>query len=145
MMASSTAPFSRLQSACVTCVRGGQYFVRRYRDFLLAPGTIFTLVSLLLLILAILVTPDGVINSAHASTWLYLASALVGSSYIWWSAIQGILARDFTADIPVSFATIAAIIISRYSASPIVDVLLLLGGMLEEFVSARAGNALDEL
>src|SRR5260370_32993138 len=108
-MASSITSFSRLQSACVTCVRGGQRFVGRYRDFLLAPGTIFTLVSLLLLILAILVTPDGVINSAHASTWLYLASALVGSSYIWWSAIQGIRQRDFTAVTPVSLATRAAI------------------------------------
>ena len=144
-MASSTAPFSRLQSACVTCTRGGQHFIRRYRDFLLAPGTMFTLVSLLLLILAILVTPDGVINSAHANTWLYLASALVGSVYIWWSAIQGIRNRDFTADIPVSLATAAAIIIGQYSAAAVVAVLLLLGGMLEEFVSARAGNALDEL
>ncbi len=144
-MASSAATFSRLQSTCVTCVRGGQRFVLRYRDFLLAPGTIFTLVSLLLLILAILVTPDGVINSAHANTWLYLASALVGSVYIWWSAIQGIRKRDFTADIPVSLATAAAIIIGQYSAAAVVAVLLLLGGMLEEFVSARAGNALDEL
>src|SRR5712691_8716849 len=145
MMASSSATFSRLQSTCVTCVRGGQRFVLRYRDFLLAPGTIFTLVSLLLLILAILVTPDGVVNSAHANTWLYLASALVGSLYIWWSAIQGIRKRDFTADIPVSLATAAAIIIGQYSAAAVVAVLLLLGGMLEEFVSARAGNALDEL
>ena len=144
-MASSSATFSRLQSTCVTCVRGGQRFVLRYRDFLLAPGTIFTLVSLLLLILAILVTPDGVINSAHANTWLYLASALVGSVYIWWSAIQGIRKHDFTADIPVSLATAAAIIIGQYSAAAVVAVLLLLGGMLEEFVSARAGNALDEL
>jgi Zn2+/Cd2+-exporting ATPase len=144
-MASSSATLSRLQSACVTCVRGGQRFIGRYRDFLLAPGTIFTLVSLLLLILATLQAPDGVINSAHAHTGLYLAAALVGSVYIWWSAIQGIRARDFTADIPVSFATAAALIIGQYSAAAVVAVLLLLGGMLEEFVSARAGNALDEL
>jgi Zn2+/Cd2+-exporting ATPase len=144
-MASSSATFSRFQSACVTCVRGGQRFLGRYRDFLLDPGTMFTLVSMLLLMLAILVTPDGVINSAHASTWLYLAAALVGSSYIWWSAIQGIRERDFTADIPVSLATVAAIIIGQYSAAAIVAVLLLLGGMMEEFVSARAGNALDSL
>src|SRR6266702_7713605 len=64
---------------------------------------------------------------------------------IWWSAIQGIRARDFTADIPVSFATAAALIIGQYSAAAVVAVLLLLGGMLEEFVSARAGNALDSL
>jgi Cd2+/Zn2+-exporting ATPase len=112
---------------------------------LLAPGTIFTLVSLLLLIAATIVTPDGVINSAHAHTWLYLAAALVGSLYIWWSAIQGIRERDFTADIPVSFATAAALIIGQYSAAAVVAVLLLLGGMLEEFVSARVGNALDSL
>ncbi len=144
-MASSSTSLLSLQSACVTCIRGGQRFVGRYRDFLLAPGTIFTLVSLLLLVIATIQAPDGVINSAHAHTWLYLASALVGSIYIWWSAIQGIRARDFTADIPVSFATAAALIIGQYSAAAVVAVLLLLGGMLEEFVSARAGNALDSL
>src|SRR5258707_10302101 len=144
-MASSSTSLLSLQSACVTCVRGGQRFVGRYRDFLLAPGTIFTLVSLLLLVIATIQTPDGVIDSAHAHTWLYLAAALIGSVYIWWSAIQGIRKRDFTADIPVSFATAAALIIGQYSAAAVVAVLLLLGGMLEQFVSARAGNALDSL
>ena len=144
-MASSSATFSRLQRACVTCVRRGQRAVSRYRDFLLDPGTIFTLVSLLLLVAATIATPDGIINAAHAHTWLYLAAALVGSLYIWWSAIGDIRERDFTADIPVSFATAAALIIGQYSAAAVVAVLLLLGGMLEEFVSARAGNALDSL
>src|SRR5713226_3400811 len=144
-MASSSTSLLSLQSACVTCIRGGQRFVGRYRDFLLAPGTIFTLVSLLLLIAATIATPDGLINSEHAHTWLYLASALAGSVFIWWEAIQGIREKDFTADIPVSFATIAALIIGQYSAAAVVAVLLLLGGMLEEFVSARAGNALDSL
>ncbi len=144
-MASSSSALLRFQSACVTCARGGQRFVRRYRDFLLDPGTLFTLASLLLLIAATIQTPDGLVNSADAHTWLYLAAALVGSVYIWWSAIQGIRQRDFTADIPVSFATAAALIIGQYSAAAVVAVLLLLGGMLEEFVSARAGNALDSL
>src|SRR2546421_9835881 len=98
-MASSSATFSRLQSACVTCVRGGRRFVGRYRDFLLDPGTLFTLASLLLLIAATIQTPDGLVNSNHAHTWLFLSAALVGSVYIWWSAIQGIRERDFTADI----------------------------------------------
>ncbi|GER86343.1 copper-translocating P-type ATPase [Dictyobacter vulcani] len=144
-MASSPSALMRFQSACVTCVQGGQRFVGRYRDFLLDPGTLFTLASLVLLIAATIVTPDGLINSEHARTWLYLAAALAGSLYIWWSAIQGIRERDFTADIPVSFATAAALIIGQYSAAAVVAVLLLLGGMLEEFVSARAGNALDSL
>src|SRR5258708_2657017 len=144
-MASSSAALSRLQRACVTCVRGGRRFVGRYHDFLLAPGTIFTLVSLLLLVAATIQTPDGIINSAHAHTWLYLASALAGSVYILWSALPGIPNRDFTPAIPASFATAAALIIGQYSAAAVVAVLLLLGGMLEEFVSARAGNALDSL
>lgn len=144
-MASTSSRLLRFQSACVVCVQGGQRFVGRYRDFLLDPGTLFTLASLVLLIAATIQTPDGLINSAHARTWLYLAAALAGSLYIWCSALQGIRQRDFTADIPVSFATAAALIIGQYSAAAVVAVLLLLGGMLEEFVSARAGNALDSL
>jgi Cd2+/Zn2+-exporting ATPase len=144
-MASSSSRLLRFQSACVTCVRGGQRAVSRYRDFLASPGTLFTLASLLLLIAATIQTPDGLINSTHAHTWLFLLAALIGSVYIWWSAIGGIRERDFTADIPVSFATAAALIIGQYSAAAVVAVLLLLGGMLEEFVSARAGNALDSL
>ncbi len=135
----------RAQTICVTCVRGGRRFVRRYQDFLRAPGTLFTCASLLLLIAAVVQNPSGLNEAAHASAPLYLAAALVGSVYIWWSAIQGIRARDFTADIPVSIATAAAIAIGQYSAAAVVAVLLLLGGMLEEFVSARAGNALDAL
>jgi Cd2+/Zn2+-exporting ATPase len=144
-MASSSSTLTRFQNACVTCVQGGQRFAQRYRAFLLDPGTLFTLASLLLLVAATIQMPDGLINSAHAHSWLYLAAALAGSLYIWWSALQGIRERDFTADIPVSFATAAALIIGQYSAAAVVAVLLLLGGMLEEFVSARAGNALADL
>jgi Cd2+/Zn2+-exporting ATPase len=136
---------TRVQTVCVTCARGGRRFVRRYRDFLLDPGTLFTLASLLLLIAAVIQDPSGLNEVSQAGTPLYLAAALVGSVYIWWSAVQGIRERDFTADIPVSLATAAAIAIGQYSAAAVVAVLLLLGGMLEEFVSARAGNALDAL
>jgi Cd2+/Zn2+-exporting ATPase len=144
-MASSTTYRSRVQNVCVTCVRGGQRFVGRYRAFLLAPGTLFTFASLILLIVATIQNPHGLVNAEQAHTPLYLVAALVGSVYIWWSAIQGIRKRDFTADIPVSFATAGALIIGQYSAAAVVAVLLLSGGMLEEFVSARAGNALDAL
>jgi Cd2+/Zn2+-exporting ATPase len=130
---------------CVTCARGARRFVGRYRAFLLDPGTLFTLASWLLLIAATIQNPGGLVNPEQAHTPLYLAAALVGSSYIWWSAFQGIRERDFTADIPVSFATAGALIIGQYAAAAVVAVLLLVGGMMEEFVSARAGNALDSL
>ena len=119
----------------------------RYQDFLLDPGTLFTVASGVLLIIAIAAYPQNMLseNSNGEGNWLYLLSALVGSSFIWWSAYQGIKERDFTADIPVTIATIAAIAIGQYSAAAVVAVLLLLGGMLEELVSARAGKALESL
>ncbi len=122
-------------------------FAGRYRAFLLEPGTLVTVISGLLLIAAIIDNPTGAVSSSGGagSTPLYVASALVGSLYIWWSAIQGIRERDFTADIPVSIATAAAIAAGLYSAAAVVAVLLLLGGLLEEFVAARAGRALDAL
>jgi Cd2+/Zn2+-exporting ATPase len=120
----------------------------RYQDFLLDPGTLFTLASGLILIIAIIAYPQNMLSDGSGTDegkWLYLLSALIGSSFIWWSAYQGIKERDFTADIPVTIATIAAIAIGQYSAAAVVAVLLLLGGMLEELVSARAGKALESL
>jgi Cd2+/Zn2+-exporting ATPase len=145
MLTSPSGMLTRAQAMCVTCVRGSQRFVRRYREFLLAPGTLFTGTSFALLGAAVINNPSGLSELSHASSPLYLAAALVGSVYIWWSAVQGIRQRDFTADIPVSIATIAAIAIGQYSAAAVVAVLLLAGGVLEEFVSARAGYALDAL
>jgi Zn2+/Cd2+-exporting ATPase len=145
-MTTSAAPvLTRIQAVCVTCAQGGRRFVGRYRAFLLDPGTVFALASFVLLVAAVIANPGGLSELAHANTPLYLAAALVGSVYIWWSALQGIRERDFTADIPVSLATAAAIAIGQYSAAAVVAVLLLAGGMLEEFVSARASNALDAL
>lgn len=139
---------NRVQTVCVTCARTGRSFVGRYREFLLDPGTLFTFAALLLLLAAAIQHPGGLISSgspAETGSPLYLMAALVGSVYIWWSALQGIRERDFTADIPVSIATIAAIAIGQYSAAAVVAALLLLGGMLEEFVAARAGKALEAL
>ena len=135
----------RAGHACATCARGVRSFSGRYREFLTAPATLFTLAAFILLVIAIAVHPDGAVSSTHRKSVFYLASALTGSSYIWWSAIQGIRERDFTADIPVSVATIAAIAVGYYSAAAVVAVLLLAGGMLEEFVAARADHALDAL
>lgn len=115
--------------ASVAC--RNRHWLMRYRNFILDPGTLFTLSSGLLLILAIISDPGGLFSHAeerNGTRIIYLAAALVGSSYIWWSALQGIRERDFTTDIPVSIATIAAIIIGEYSAAAVVAVLLLVGG-----------------
>jgi len=149
MLRSSTpggrSALGRAGHVCATCARGARSFSGRYREFLTDPGTLFTLAAFVLLVVAIAVHPDGAVSDAHRRSVFYLASALVGSVYIWWSAIQGVRERDFTADIPVSIATIAAIALGYYSAAAVVAVLLLAGGMLEEFVAARANSALDAL
>jgi len=136
---------TRLTRGCVTCATRASSLTGRYRAFLLDPGTLFTAAATLLLIAAIIVTPSGAVSSAGAHGGLYVVAALVGCVYIWWSAVESIRERDFTADIPVSIATIAALAIGQYSAAAVVAVLLLLGGLLEEFVAARAGRALDTL
>jgi len=136
------------RSLCATCARGTTRLAGRYTDFLLDPGTIFTFISLILLLAASIHDPGGLLSRTAAlqgSSPLYLAAALAGSVFIWWSAIQGLRHHDFTADIPVSIATAAALAIGQYSAAAVVAVLLLLGGMLENFVAARAGKALEAL
>jgi Cd2+/Zn2+-exporting ATPase len=137
-----------MKSSLLSPARKTRHWLARYRDFLLDSGTLFTIVSGILLILAVFLDPRGFFSHdghENAGGILYLAAAMVGSSYIWWSALQGILARDFTVDIPVSIATIAAIAIGEYSAAAVVAVLLLFGGLLEDFVAARAGQSLESL
>lgn len=102
-----------------------------------AIGALVTLASGALL-LAAFATPGG-------NRSLYLASALSGSVWIWWNALRGILRRDFTADIPVSVATAAALAIGEFPAAAVVAVLLLVGGLLESAVAARAEGALESL
>jgi heavy metal translocating P-type ATPase len=140
--------FTPTKDFCITCARGVKGFTRYYRDFLRDPSTLFTLISFLILIIAAVHNPKGLLSSGdprQTGAPLYLAAALVGSLFIWWSAFQGIRHGDFTADIPVSLATAAAIAIGQYSAAAVVAVLLLIGGMLENFVAARAGKALEAL
>jgi Cd2+/Zn2+-exporting ATPase len=136
------------KDVCTTCARGVKVFTRRYSGFLLEPSTLFTLASFLLLVIASIHNPRGLLSSGdphETGSPLYLAAALVGSIFIWWSAFRGIREGDFTADIPVSLATAVAIAIGQYSAAAVVAVLLLIGGMLENFVAARAGKALEAL
>ncbi len=131
---------NRFTAFCVLCTRSARSFTNHYRDFLLDPGTLFTLAGGFLLTLAVVFNPLEIIsdhapqNGAH---WVYLAAALVGSSYIWWSAIRASV-RHFNARNPVSLPR------CRYINRPVCPAAqwwpccCLLWGMLE-FCAARAG------
>lgn len=135
----------RVALVCASCAREVRNLGGGYRNFVTDPGTIVTVIATVFLVAAIVVDPVGAVSSSGSHSWLYVVAALVGSVFIWCSAVQAILERDFTADVPVSLATIAAIAIGQFSAAAVVAVLLLIGGLLEEFVAARAGRALDGL
>ncbi len=76
---------------------------------------------------------------------LALLAAVVAGLPIWWSTVRGLWARDFTVDVLVSTAIIAALIVGQYQAGAIVAVMLLGGGLLEQCTVARASQALVAL
>jgi len=133
-------------SGCSCC--GKRHEGTGYRALLREPGTLFTLASGILLAVATVIDPGMLLHDTGTSSpggFFYLVAALTGSAYIWYSAIRGIREGDFTSDIPVSLATLAAIAIGQYPAAAVVAVLLLTGGLLEDYVAARAGNAMEGL
>jgi len=133
-------------SGCSCC--GKRHEGTGYRALLQEPGTLFTLASGILLAIATIVDPGMLLHDTGTSSpggFFYLVAALTGSAYIWYSAIQGIREGDFTSDIPVSIATLAAIAIGQYPAAAVVAVLLLIGGLLEDYVAARAESAMEGL
>jgi Cd2+/Zn2+-exporting ATPase len=128
---------------CTTCEKTPPNFFERYQGFILSPGTIITMVNVLLLVLGFVASLSA---QKQAASWLYLASALVGGVPIFKLAAGNII-RDFnlTAGVMVSIAMIAALIVGEYSAAAIVAFMMLVGEMLEDFTIARADNALKEL
>jgi cation transport ATPase len=70
---------TQAKEVCTTCVRGVKRLTRRYRDFLLDASTLFTLASLLLLIIASIHNPRGLLSSGdpnETGAVLYLAAAV---------------------------------------------------------------------
>ena len=50
------------QNICVICVRRTSTFVKRYRTFLLDPGTLLTFASSVLLITVVILVPEGLFS-----------------------------------------------------------------------------------
>ena len=76
---------------------------------------------------------------------LAVLAALTAGLPIWWSTVRGLWARDFTVDVLVSTAILAALVVGEYQAGAIVAVMLLGGGLLEQLTVARASQALVAL
>ncbi len=88
---------------------------------------------------ALLTGPDGL------ERWLAGAATIVAGLPIWWSTVRGLWDLDFTVDVLVSTAILAAIVVGQYQAGAIVAVMLLGGGLLERLTVARASKALVTL
>lgn len=131
------------QVNCSSCniVQPGLF--KRYRKFLLSPGTLITLINVLLMALGFIY---GLIGKPVISNWLYLSSAIIGGAPVFKLAIVNIFRHfDLTAGVMVSIAMIAALIVGEYSAAAMVAFMMLFGEMLENMTIARADNALNEL
>jgi len=124
-------------------VSSGQKFIGRYRAFLLNSGTIFTLMSFLLLVAAVILTPmvwSTRRPRIRGSIW---RQPLLGQSLSGGRGLQGIREGDFT----LTFLSL----LPQLLPSSLGNILLSLQCsccwvvMLEAFVSARASNALDAL
>ena len=76
---------------------------------------------------------------------LAVLAAVIAGLPIWWSTARGLWARDFTVDVLVSTAILAALVVGEYQAGAIVAVMLLGGGLLEQLTVARASQALVAL
>ena len=117
-------------------------FLRTYWDVLCSWDGIATLSGT-----ALLVASWGALLAGFDSLeWgLTILAAVIAGLPIWWSTARGLWARDFTVDILVSTAILAALVVGEYQAGAIVAVMLLGGGLLEQLTVARASQALVAL
>lgn len=129
-------------------------FFTRHREFLLSRQTLITLTNALLLlagfIVSLIAEETGFIEAVTVGSavgkWIYLAAALVGGVPIVIRSLKAVIwHRDITADLMVSVAMTAAVIVGEYSAAAIVVLMLSVGETLEDYTVSRAENALKEL
>ena len=101
-------------------------WLRTYREPLTSWEGMATLVAT-----GILVTSWGAFLAGFGGLerTLALGAAVLAGLPIWWSTLRGLWARDFTVDVLVSTAIIAALLVGQYQAGAIVAVMLLGGGL----------------
>lgn len=131
-----------LGEQCRACTARAISFIQTYRDVLWSWDGVATLAGTVILLsswTAFLAGFDGLERG------LAILAAVAAGLPIWWSTARGLWARDFTVDVLVSTAIIAALIVGEYQAGAIVAVMLLGGGLLEQLTVARASKALVAL
>ncbi len=127
---------------CRRCGRRTAAFFQTYRDVLWSVEGVATLAGT-----AILLGSWGafLLGFPAIERGLAVLAAVIAGLPIWWSTARGLWARDFTVDVLVSTAILAALVVGEYQAGAIVAVMLLGGGLLEQLTVARASQALVAL
>ncbi len=131
-----------LSDYCRGCTAPVVSFIRAYRDVLWCWEGIATLGGTAILFMSWVAFLAGFTPLERG---LAILAALTAGLPIWWTTARGLWARDFTVDVLVSTAILAALIVGEYQAGAIVAVMLLGGGLLEQLTVARASRALVAL
>jgi Cd2+/Zn2+-exporting ATPase len=113
--------------------------VRTYQDVLWTWESAATLGATALLLLSWLALAASLPVPGRG---LGVAAAVVAGLPILVNTVRGLLARDFTVDMLVSAAILAALAVGEYQAAGIVAVMLQGGGLLEQLTAARSSRAL---
>ncbi len=131
-----------LRARCRGCAARALSFLHTYRDVLWSWEGLASLVAA-----AILLGSWGIflLGFPAIERGLALLAAVVAGIPIWWSTVRGLWNLDFTVDVLVSTAILAAFVVGQYQAGAIVAVMLLGGGLLERLTVARASRALVAL
>ena len=128
---------------CAGCRATRRGLFTPYRRFMLSSGTMVAGANAAVLGLGFVLTLAG---HPEVGRGLFLTSALVGGWPIVKGAVTATIRRfDLTADLMVSIAMLAALVVGAYSAAALVALMMLLGERLEDLTAARADNALKEL
>ena len=115
----------------------GSEMVEKWKTAVIASCIVLALVSWMSSILSLL--PDA------ASLILALIAAVIGTSFIAFSAATSLLEGVFGVDVLATVAVVVSMAVGEYLAASVVAIMLGGGEILEDFASNRASNAIQKL
>ena len=117
--------------------------VELFRDEL-KRSAFFVAVSLMALIVSFVLDHNGGIDPAWADP-AWVAIVLCGAPILWDAATGLVIRHDIKADVLVATALVTSIILGEYFAAGEVAFIMSLGGLLEDYSSAKSLKGIEDL